>query len=292
MVKKSTIIIADTKSSKSQNEDSCGIYIGTEISAIAIADGLGSSLDSHLASELAVKTFVKKIKDHDEGKRTVNETDVISAYENIFQEIKNESHKTEKQYKSNEYNMQHMMQTTLISLVETNDRYIISYIGNGSIWYIRGDFWKIDLAKRAWPWCITDLMVGHAILQDGKYPLEGYISPKGIDSEIQCMSIMKNKWFGEVFILTTDGISSSEKLIIGLDDNQKVWIEVNPYMQKLLGKYLIEFLHDSKNSQNGNNSLKSHIRSFLDNNTFDDDATIGLLISQSVIENYLNANKC
>ena len=134
-------------------------------------------------------------------------------------------------------------------------------------------------------------MVGHAILKDGKYPLEGYISPKGIASNIQCMSVVKNKSYGEVFILTTDGISSSEYLETGLDDNNKLWIEANPYIQNLLKKYLIKFLHDFKNSQNENSSLKSHIKSFLDNNTFDDDATIGLLISQVVIENYLNENK-
>jgi hypothetical protein len=287
MIEKS-IIFAASKSSKSLNEDCCAFYSGNKVSAIAIADGVGSSSFSYLASKLAVEEFIKKIKEYEEHNNKIDEMEVVSIYNEISKKIKEEYINLKEQKKLN--NTQNMMQTTLITLIETDDRYILNYIGNGSIWYIRGDFWKFNLTKRIWPWCITDLMVGHSVLnEEGKEVLEGYIGPE-FDPEdyIQCMSVFKNKKYGEIFVLTTDGISSSDHLKIGIDNNNKVWIEINIYIQNLLERYLIKFFHDFKELKNGNISLSSYIEEFLNDNTFDDDATIGLLISSKVIENYLN----
>jgi serine/threonine protein phosphatase PrpC len=289
MIEKS-IIFAASKPSKSLNEDCCAFYSGNKFSAIAIADGVGSSSFSYLASKLAVEEFIKKIKEYDEHNNKIDEMGVVSIYNEISKKIEIECVKLKEQKKLN--NIQNMMQTTLITLVETDDRYILNYIGNGSIWYIRGDFWKFDLTKRIWPWCITDLMLGHSIPNaEGKEVLEGYIGPEfNPENYIQCMSVFKNKKYGEIFVLTTDGISSSDHLIIGIDNNNKVWIEINIYIQNLLERYLIKFFHDFKESKTGNISLRSYIEKFLNDNTFNDDATLGLLISPKVIESYLNVN--
>src|SRR5688572_26055519 len=60
-----SIAVAKTKSAKAVNEDSCMAYLGGNISLIALADGLGSSTDSHIASALAIETIQAKAADLD-----------------------------------------------------------------------------------------------------------------------------------------------------------------------------------------------------------------------------------
>lgn len=61
-----------SKSSNATNQDVGGLYQGRYLSAIAVADGLGSSFDAHIASRLAVKIFLTEVKERDTLSTTID----------------------------------------------------------------------------------------------------------------------------------------------------------------------------------------------------------------------------
>lgn len=74
-------IAVNSKTLKTHNEDSGGSYKGENLSAIAIADGLGSSVDAHIASDLAVKSFLHEIQAIDGSRKELGFEDVKQIWE-------------------------------------------------------------------------------------------------------------------------------------------------------------------------------------------------------------------
>src|SRR5262249_13690232 len=103
------------------------------------------------------------------------------------------------------------LQTTLLALIDTGDNYLFTYLGNGSLLYLRGDFWRFK--GRDWPWCSTDLMVGHSFLDDsGQDRLYGLVGPNGLTAQPNVGAVSKDQRYGEFLILCTDGISSADHI--------------------------------------------------------------------------------
>ncbi len=292
IIKKSgagSIVVGCSKTEKAQNEDYCDLYTGTNLTAIAIADGLGSSTDAHIASRLAVESFLNNVKSADSrGKVSLNHIDIRRFWENTVKNLRGYYEENKRNY----MNKSDVLQTTLITLIELKDRYEVSYIGNGSIWHIRGDFWRFW--NKRWPWCMSDLMIGHSFLdQNGREVLYGFLEPTGLTSSmsIKQLTVWKDTYCGEVFILSTDGISSSDHLKVGRDTSHKLWIEVNPHIESLINNGLKEYFEGIFNKSGENTQLlKKVLEKFLNERTFDDDATLGIIMSNKTIEHFLNKN--
>lgn len=282
-----TSLAVGTKNAQAQNEDFCALYKGNSISAIAIADGVGSSTDSHIAARLAVNQFLGNVKSFDDKKKEVKSEDVIKFWINITKKIKDERENNKEKYQGKA----NVLNTTLITLIELKDRYLISYLGNGSIWYIRGDFWHFW--NRRWPWCMSDLMVGHTFLdENGRDVLYAVLGIDGDISNVKILNITKDNYCGEIFILTTDGISSQDHLKIGRDTNNKLWVEVNPHIESLVNIYLAEYLNIiSKGEKDEDQILHEIIEKFLSERTFEDDATLGVTVPNKSKEYYLHKLK-
>jgi PPM family protein phosphatase len=279
----SSVLAVATKPAKPQNEDFCDRYNGEIFSAIAIADGVGSTIDAHIAAELAVENFLKKVKSFDDREqKKVEPKNIVKFWESTAEKIKAYYKENKERYQDKST----ILQTTLITLIELKDRYLISYLGNGSIWYIRGDFWHFG--NRHWPWCMSDLMIGHTFLnEDGKDALYGVLGHKGDTSNVRILDITKDMDRGEIFVLTTDGISSPDHLKIGYDPNNKLWVEVNPHIESLVNTYLVEFFKGiSKEDCDQSQILKKILEKFLSERSFDDDATIGIVVSGKAIKYY------
>lgn len=264
-----------TKSEKNQNQDYCDMYKGTYLSAIAIADGLSSSIDSHKASKLAVTNFLKDLKSFDlqEKEKEIELEDVKKIWENTEIKIKNYC-------EDNYQDRSKVLQTTLITIIELDDKYLISYLGNGSILYIRGDFWKFW--DKRWPWCISDLMIGHSVFMDGIAKLYGLLGPEEDTSKVRYLSVIKDTYCGEIFILTTDGISSPDHAGIFRDDKTNgLLLGINRYVESLVNVHIGEFLRCIAYC----GDLEDTIKRFFEFK-FDDDASLGVMISNKAIDYY------
>ena len=97
--------------------------------------------------------------------------------------------------------------------------------------------------------------------------------------------IEKDKSVGDIFMICTDGIYSADQLKAGKNE-KGVWVRYEPTMLKFF-EYLKHFF---KNNQLYNKeSVEQTINLYLEElkSTFDDDATLGILITKEAL-NYQN----
>lgn len=135
--------------------------------------------------------------------------------------------------------------------------------------------------------CVTDLMLGHSFLSEtGKDILYGIAAPAGLSAEVRFLRVWKDTKYGDLLVLCSDGISSPDHLRVGQDANDKLWLEVNPHIDALLTKCLKPYFNQL-NKQSDNSALIYTLKVFLNAQNFDDDATIGIIVSQCARDYYL-----
>ena len=275
-------IAVESKSSKELNQDAGTVYLGQHCSAVAIADGVGSSFDAHIAAELAVRVFLAGVEELDQQAIVMDVCAVRQLWGRVAQELRSYYTQHPIHYRERPT----ALQTTLATVIELEERYLISYLGNGSLFHIRGDFWSFW--DRRWPWCITDLMLGHSFLGDtGKDVLYGIIAPIGLTAGVRFLELWKDKEYGDLLVLCSDGISSPDHLRIGRDANDKLWIEVNPYLDALLNQFLKPYFAQLGQQVDTRAMLMQTLDMFLKAQTFNDDATLGIVISRQARDYYL-----
>ena len=275
-------IAVGSKPSKDPNEDAGAVYSGQHCSAVAIADGLGSSFDAHIAADLAVRVFLACVEELDRQATVMD----VSAVQQLWDRVAEALHDYYTQHCLRYREQPKALQTTLTTVIELEKRYLISYLGNGSIFHIRGDFWSFW--ERRWPWCVTDLMLGHSFLSAiGKDALYGIIAPTGLTASVRFLELWKDEEYGDLFVLCSDGISSPDHLRIGRDANDKLWIEVNPYLDALLNQFLKPYFAQLGPQVDTMAMLTQTLEMFLDAQTFNDDGTLGIMISRQARDYYL-----
>ena len=271
-----------SKPFKDPNQDAGEVYHGTHHSALAIADGLGSSFDAYIASTHAVKVFLAGVQEFDRQARDITIEAVRQLWDRIVRALAHRYTNYPTRYRE----QPHALQTTLMTVIECADSYLISYLGNGSILHVRGDFWSFW--ERRWPWCITDLMLGHSFLNDtGKDTLYGIVAPTGLTAEVRFLQVWKDTRYGDLLVLCSDGISSPDHLRVGHDANNKLWLEVNPYVDALLTRFLKPYFAQLGQQGDTSVALAHALQTFLHAQTFDDDATVGIIVSQYARDYYL-----
>lgn len=266
---------AGSKGYTNKNKDS--FFLDTNI--VSVADGVGESIGSGIAAEFVAKKFAEEFKKLEkvdfESIRGIL-TKLGNFLKQIYEKEYVESGKIDFRYVLTDF-----LATTLLAVVELQDSYIVIYCGNGSIWYVRGDFWEFLESKRKWPWCIEDIVIPHSTYI-GMEALTGFLNYKGLIGEPVIMQLNKNYDKGDIFILTTDGISSKDQLKIGyskVDKEIPESLEINNNIYKVL-LVLKEFLYKAESFV----TLSDEIKKFLDSNAFYDDATIGILISERAMQ--------
>lgn len=275
-------LAVESKAFKDPNQDAGEIYRGMHYSALAIADGLGSSFDACIASTRAVKVFLAGVQEFDCLARAITIEVVRQIWDRVVRALADHYNNDPARYRE----QPHALQTTLTTVIECANSYLISYLGNGSILHVRGDFWSFW--ERRWPWCVTDLMLGHSFLSDtGKDTLYGIVAPTGLTAEIHFLQVWKDTRYGDLLVLCSDGISSPDHLRVGHDANDKLWMEVNPHVDVLLTRFLKPYF--AQLGQHGDTSaaLAHTLQTFLHAQTFDDDATVGIIVSQYARDYYL-----
>lgn len=161
----------------------------------------------------------------------------------------------------------------------------IEYLGNGGIIHLQGNF--ADNPNNQIPYRYAEIMLPHI---NPKSELDKHFSynNNAEDSITTKLSLSLNQTSGDILIFYTDGISSLENEIILKDTNKRYWRYQSNAIQSILIE-LDKFLSDKKQ----NTTIKA-LKEFLDetldkllkDNMLDDDASIGVVITQEVLEYY------
>lgn len=265
-------------SAKRQNEDAHLVYRGQSMNAVAVADGVGSAVDSHLASRAAVHAFMQAVRELDEKRGTASVADIRCCWTEAGSAIRG-LYDSRRSFYMDERSV---LQTTLITAVETRDCFIVGHLGNGSLFLVRGDF--STFLPRRFPWCFTDLATGHSRLGDnGQEILFAVLHPRTDVGAVHLMRIEKDRQLGEIFILTTDGVSSPDHQAIGNDGQGRRWLELNANIERLVSQDLPGIVRSA--AANGSKTdMEQDLQEYLAGASYDDDATIAVLISRAAIQ--------
>jgi PPM family protein phosphatase len=202
---KASIKAIASKAAKSVNEDACTLFAGEYVSLVAIADGLGTSVDCHLAARLATEAIGAAALRLEQSREQVR----IDTVEELWKSVGEAIPAFYAGHRDRYGDAPSPLETTLLFILDLPGYYVVSYLGNGSVWLIRGDYWQF--LPRRWPWCLTDLLVGHTSLSEtGRDVLFGTVGPTGLTSVPTTLALSKDPTHGEILLITTDGISSRD----------------------------------------------------------------------------------
>ena len=179
--------------------------------------------------------------------------------------------------------------TIIFAKVKKESELIIQYLGNGGCIHFDGTFAKTN--ENLPIYRFTQLISPH-VNQNGV--LVKHLSNDGGKTERTRTKITYsiNNVFGDVFLFFTDGINSNENNIIIKDDEGRYWRNECSsliYVLDMLNLFLIE----NSGNVNFQDALEDFNRDILKKlhnlEMLDDDASIGIVISQRVLD-YYNKN--
>jgi hypothetical protein len=274
------VAAVDSKPGKSVNQDAGDVYHGRQIVVLALADGVGSATDSELAAQSVVRSFISAMTKLDHGDVPITASAVKECLSQTHLDLQALYEATRGRYDG----QRAVLQTTLLTVVDVGDRYIVSYVGNGSIYYIRGDI-EAFLGRR-WPWTVTNIVTGHAVLDQatGKDELRHTLDPQRESPPMVLIEHSKDFEWGDLLLVCTDGVASDEQLRTGYDSNQKLWVEINAHTKTFIENHLGPFLQRCPKLDECSRRLKESLRTFLETSAFEDDATVGVVLSARLIE--------
>jgi hypothetical protein len=133
----------------------------------------------------------------------------------------------------------------------------------------------------------------HTVEEDGKEVLYKIFSWKGDSCSPSVFEIQKNRDLpGEIFVLATDGVYSSDHNIPGKDSEGEIWIPSSKTTEKLFN-FLKNYLLEPSISES---SLKKaiEINYLLDlkqHKEMDDCTTVGIIITEKCVDYFRNKQK-
>lgn len=277
-------------SKKETNEDFVDIFKNEKLNirGVIVADGIGSQPMAHLGS----KFCVTKLKELLENCKSYEKLNISKFFTNVAEALK-ETHK--KEYDELQKKMGKKLTdafgTTLICAIELENKFIVAYVGNGSVWHLRGNFPELLYERRLFPWCALNYLNPHSLENGGKPSLYKFISYNASEEQVKpsIIQIQKdNVLYGDILIITTDGISSNDQVFVGKDKTETIWIEGEDKLIKLL-HHLKNFLQqDELNIDKLNQTINEYSEEI--KNSIDDDSTFGVIISNQVINYRRKAN--
>lgn len=270
-----SIMLTKSISPKTKNED----YIDTVINrkqnfkAIILGDGIGSHYKPDEGSEFCVKS----LKNHLENCINFDDLNFKKLFHTVYNELKDNF----KNLNDNNIDKTQAYGTTLICVIEREDRYIISYLGNGSAWHIRGNFNSFS-SQRYLPWNAINLLNPHTVEENGKEALYKYIALEATEKQISPSVIEINKdneLFGDILIISTDGLYSNDHNPIAKDREGNIWIAGEKKIEMLFNRLKNLKIENKFEEQILNKSLNEYMKEITENKLIDDDTTFGIIIN-------------
>jgi serine/threonine protein phosphatase PrpC len=270
-----TIFATATITNKSENQDSNGELNTDLLTAILVADGLGSYKYAQMSSNSVIGTLLRQLKNIE----IVDSLDFDKLFRIAKEELIEVCGKTKTE---EDKNNDCLFGTTLIAIAETESKIKIAYTGNGAIWHIRGNFDEFPQVYQ-FPWNAVNLLNPHSIPEKGMEALYRLISDNNnfdecFPTEIE---IEKDSQQGDIFMICSDGIYSEDQRNFGTN-SKGIWVKYESTMQQFF-KHLKHFFELQEYS---NEKLDDALNKYLKEikSDLDDDATLGVLITGKTID--------
>jgi len=237
-------------------------YADFNDNSLIICDGIGEFADSGKVAKLVVNQFIGK---------NYSKSDFIADNELV-------------NFKENNI----IGGTTFISAVKKNslDKIQLEYLGNGGIIHLHGDFSTNVNSEE--PYRYGEIMIPH-ISPSGA--LTKHISHNSEKIELASSTIQLNLNYikGDLILLFSDGISSLEDKVILKDNENRFWRNENPAIQLIL-KELNLFLKSNNNKVTFQEAIIEFNQVILEKlkneNYLEDDASLGIIITENVLNHY------
>jgi PPM family protein phosphatase len=296
-----SIFAAATRGNKPVNEDACVCFQNETagFQALIVADGLGSYGYAAEASAFAVSWMQHKLMQLDDAGAI--------DFEAFFPLLKHSLIEYVEEFEADNQTLLDRFAnfgTTLLCAVETPDYQLIAYVGNGAIWHIKANFNEFSPA-RLLPWNAVNYLNPHSVEEGGREALYRLLSPSDNFDEITptVLRLNKDTDFGDILMLCTDGIYSQDQLRMG-KNSTGIWLKIE---QSLLDFYagLSEYFTTIQQQPVENQTvvteisdealppepgilaetqlLEQFLQNYLQKGTWDDDATIAVLITPEAL---------
>jgi len=271
---------AATFSRKKTNQDACAIMDDPKspLSAVIVADGVGSYFESQVASA----SVASSIKSYLEPCTMPYLLDLKLAFafaqKLLRQEVEGRVHSLPANV-----NLQSAYGTTALCAVDVGDSFKIGYVGNGAVWHLRGDFDQLSVG-RLLPSSTVNLLNPHCRWYDGRSMLTRIISPttNDADSMPTVLHFSKDDLLGDLLVLVSDGVYSYDDVQIGRDSKGKIFIEAKRSVEWLYGA-LSNFMSGPLTKVALQSCLESYLQKLNEDGLVDDDVTVAVLVSSGAM---------
>ncbi len=277
-------VMSDTE--KEVNQDACGCFYDerTGTTIMAVADGIGSSKFVEIGSRFVVDKALELIT-------TDLKKDISLDYTSIFANIQEQLTTMIDRDFAEQIDQigRKDFGTTLVVGIDTTQTFTLAYIGNGCAYYMMGDFINFPEANYL-PWSVNNLLVPHSLPDEatGQETLCKYFSYHPANTD-QCVptviTVSKNHYAGEIFIIATDGVDS-------LDKHDEFFFNHNELMMtsswnvSLLLDWMRKYLNKGLEMDEGvlHQLLEKYMITLKNENRMYDDTTLGVIMSQKVFQ--------
>lgn len=245
----------------SKNQD----YADHADNGLVICDGIGSMQDSGVIAKEVVETFIEKFLSEVpfEDQELVN---------NISKKVKN---------------LSLIGGTTLIYGRELFDqKFRVGYLGNGGLIHFRGDFFIEKIGETISHY--SNLIIPHV---DRIGALTKHISSDSTEKSIQLstLDLTLNSERGDILFFYSDGIGSLETQFVADMKDDGFWRIESDLIQEILfslHQELIKPVEIGARKEQLINMLKTKCEELKRQSRFEDDVSIGMVITDKVFDYY------
>jgi hypothetical protein len=243
------------------NQDRASFSTIKGVPHIIICDGIGQYKDSGKVAEYVTSNFFTQLEE-------MQLSDFLKSIPNNLKKQNIEGG------------------TTLIIAKVEESSISFSYLGNGGIIHLKGDFYNNPVTDL--PFRYTELL-NPDVTPSGK--LIKHISHNSSEQELLTTNITLNPCSvnGDIFLLFSDGISTLEDNVIVKGDNSLLWRN-EPLTINFILNYLHSFLSKKENHIEFENKLIELNSSILETlnrkQMVEDDTSLGIIITDKVLEYY------
>jgi len=284
---------AKNRHDEAENEDCVGIAsnAGCGVRAVLVADGLGSQSLAYckLGAQWAIKGASERINTAPAITRQVLQ-DVFSAARAVV-------HANAASFCAREgitVDKNQSFGTTLIVAAETQRTFIVGYVGNGAIWHIRGSFNEFS-QNRYLPWNALNYLNPQSVESaEGKEAVYRLISFSDDEGEAipTSIEIEKDMIYGDILMICTDGIHSSDQLEVGRVKDGSIWTKTEPTMLRFFAALNEFFCSSNAMTDEALHLALEHYTSQLRaDGLLEDDASVGVIVTAATLKHQANRKR-
>jgi serine/threonine protein phosphatase PrpC len=275
-----SLVAGATLSHKSKNQDAFAFVQNchADLAAIVVADGLGSHHGAEIASSVAVQTLAQQLQESGPE----DEIDMVALFGHAHRQISDRAREN-LSIEPTELGSKDAFGTTLLCAVETRERIILAYVGNGAIFHLRANFNTFP-SHQLLPWTALNYLNPHSIPQNGKPAINRLLSLRAQPHQITptVLTLSKDESCGDIILCCSDGIYSYDQTAIGYDDNHETWIHADATVPLLFGS-LSDFFVAPASAENLAANLDAYLRDIDTKRLVEDDCTVCALITNRAL---------